>query len=95
MLLYGATVLVIEVVLQALTHHARSQAKDGAEQGVESEGLWHRWWLTPSLLGYLIAIAVGLVGFPKIGAVLYLVLAIPGVLLIQVHRRPLRPPAPA
>jgi uncharacterized membrane protein len=92
-LLYGATVLVIEVVLQALTHYARSQATDGPEP--EAEGLWHRWWLTPSLLGYLIAIGVGLIGFPKIGAALYLLLAIPGVLLIQVHRRPLRPTAPA
>jgi uncharacterized membrane protein len=92
-LLYGATVLVIEVVLQALTHYAGSQATGGPE--AEAAGLWHRWWLTPSLLGYLIAIGVGLVGFPKIGAVLYLLLAIPGVMLIQVHRRPLRPTAPA
>jgi uncharacterized membrane protein len=86
-LLYGATVLVIEVVLQAFAHHARSQATNGPEP--EAAGLWHRWWLTPSLLGYLGAICVGLVGFPKVGAVLYLLLAIPGVLLIEVHRRPL------
>ncbi|MBV8219539.1 MAG: DUF1211 domain-containing protein [Solirubrobacterales bacterium] len=94
-LLYGATVLVIEVVLQALTHYARSQATRGPESEVASEGLWHRGWLTPSLLGYFVAICIGLVGFPKIGAVLYLLLAIPGVLLIQVHRRPLQSNTPA
>jgi uncharacterized membrane protein len=89
-LLYGATVLVIDIVLQALTHHARPQTT-----GRPAAGWWHRWWLTPSLLGYLIAICVGLVGFPKLGAVLYLLLAVPGVLLLEVHRRPLRPAAPA
>jgi uncharacterized membrane protein len=87
--LYGATVLVIEVVLQALAHRARSQADDAPEPALGATPLWHRWWLTPSLVGYLIAIGVGLVGFPKVGAVLYLLLAIPGVLLIEVHRRPL------
>jgi uncharacterized membrane protein len=94
-LLYGATVLVIEVVLQAFAHHARSQSANEPEPAVMAAGLWHRWWLTPSLLGYLGAICVGLVGFPKAGAVLYLLLAIPGVLLIEVHRRPLRSNAPA
>jgi hypothetical protein len=51
--------------------------------------------MTPSLLGYLIAICVGLVGFPKVGAVLYLLLSIPGVLLVEVHRRPAGSNAPA
>jgi hypothetical protein len=37
---------------------------------------------------------VGLVGFPKVGAVLYLLLAIAGVLLYEVHRRPLRADPP-
>ena len=68
---------------------------DGPETAIAARPLWHRWWLTPSLVGYLIAIGVGLVGFPKVGAVLYLLLAIPGVLLIEVHRRPLRSNAPA
>jgi uncharacterized membrane protein len=94
-LLYGATVLVIEVVLQAFVHRASSRRTDGPEPQVGARPLWHRWWLTPSLLGYLIAICVGLVGFPKVGAALYLLLAIPGVLLIEVHRRPLRSNAPA
>jgi uncharacterized membrane protein len=93
--LYGATVLVIEVVLQAFAHHARSHRKDGQEPPIGARPLWHRWWLTPSLVGYLIAICVGLVGFPKVGVVLYLLLAIPGVLLIQVHRRPLHSNTPA
>lgn len=93
--LYGATVLVIEVVLQAFAHHASSQATNRPEPTVGTGPLWHRWWLTPSLVGYLIAIGVGLVGFPKVGAVLYLLLALPGVLLIEIHRRPLRTNAPA
>jgi uncharacterized membrane protein len=92
--LYGATVLVIEVVLQAFSHHASSQTSGAREPVIGARPLWHRWWLTPSLLGYTIAICVGLVGFPKVGAVLYLLLAIPGVLLIEVHRRPLRSNAP-
>jgi uncharacterized membrane protein len=93
--LYGATVLVIEVVLQAFAHRASSRAADEPEPALGDTPLWHRWWLTPSLIGYLIAICVGLVGFPKVGAVLYLLLAIPGVLLIQVHRRPLQASAPS
>ncbi len=93
--LYGATVLVIEVVLQAFAHRASSQAANRPEPTNGNRPLWHRWWLTPSLVGYLIAICVGLVGFPKVGAVLYLLLALPGVLLIEVHRRPLRTNAPA
>ena len=93
--LYGATVLVIEVVLQAFAHRASSQAANRPEPTTGNRPLWHRWWLTPSLVGYLIAICVGLVGFPKVGAVLYLLLALPRVLLIEVHRRPLRTNAPA
>jgi uncharacterized membrane protein len=95
-LLYGATVLVTEVVLQAFAQQARSQVADRPELEEEAPdpGLWHRWWLTPSLVGYLVAIGVGLVGFPKVGAVLYLLLAIPGVMLLEVHRRPLRSNAP-
>ena len=87
--LYGATVLVIEVVLQAFAHRASSRTGDAPEPTLGAVPLWHRWWLTPSLVGYLIAICVGLVGFPKVGALLYLLLAIPGVMLIEVHRRPL------
>ncbi len=93
--LYGATVLVIEVVLQAFAQRASSQGTDGPGPTNGTRPMWHRWWLTPSLGGYLIAICVGLVGFPKVGAVLYLLLALPGVLLIEVHRRPLRTNASA
>jgi uncharacterized membrane protein len=93
--LYGATVLIIEVVLQAFAHRASSQTAAGQDPALGARPLWHRWWLTPSLVGYLIAIGVGLVGFPKAGAVLYLLLALPGVLLIEVHRRPVRRNAPA
>jgi uncharacterized membrane protein len=93
--LYGATVLAIEVVLQSFAHRASSRTSDESVPQIGARPLWHLWWLTPSLLGYVIAICVGLVGFPKVGAVLYLLLAIPGVLLIEVHRRPLRSNAPA
>jgi uncharacterized membrane protein len=93
--LYGATVLVIEVVLQAFAHRASSLTTNAQEPAIGATPLWHRWWLTPSLVGYLIAIGVGLVGFPKVGAVLYLLLAVPGVLLIEIHRRPLRSSTPA
>jgi uncharacterized membrane protein len=92
--LYGATVLVIEVVLQAFASRAGSRSSDTADPAIGSRALWHRWWLTPSLAGYVIAICVGLVGFPKVGLVLYLLIAIPGVLLIERHRRPLPTNAP-
>lgn len=87
--------LVIEIVLQAFAHRARSRTTDAAEPRVGARSLWRGWWMTPSLLGYLFAIGVGLVGFPKVGAVLYLLLAIPGVLLVEVHRRPAGSNAPA
>lgn len=93
--LYGATVLVIEVVLQALAQRASSRTSGGQQPAIAARPMWNRWWLTPSLVGYLLAICVGLVGFPKVGAVLYLLLAIPGVLLIDVHRRPLGANTPA
>jgi uncharacterized membrane protein len=93
--LYGTTVLVIEVVLQAFVHRANSRSTHAPEPQLGAAPLWHRWWLTPSLIGYTIAICIGLVGFPKVGAVLYLLLALPGVLLIEVHRRPLRATGPA
>jgi len=86
---------VIEVVLQAFAQRASSLTSDGPQPAIGGRPLWHRWWLTPGLVGYLIAICVGLVGFPKVGLVLYLLLAIPGVLLIEVHRRPLPSKVPA
>ena|SRR5947209_11909990 len=49
--LYGATVLVIELVLQAFAHGARSRATDRQEPTIEARPFWHRWWLTPSLVG--------------------------------------------
>jgi hypothetical protein len=36
-----------------------------------------------------------LIGFPKVATVLYPLLAIPGVPLIHLHRRPLHPNTPA
>jgi hypothetical protein len=46
-----------------------------------------RWWLSLTIVAYAAAIVVCVVGFPKVAAALYLLLAIRGVLLIERHRR--------
>jgi hypothetical protein len=46
-----------------------------------------RWWLSLTIVSYAAPIVICLVGFPKVAAALYLLLAMRGVLLIERHRR--------
>lgn len=83
--LYGATVLVIELVLQTLTRYAASRRQPADDQSEETESAVRRSWLSPILVLHAVAIGVGLVGFPKLAAAFYLVLAIPSVVLARAH----------
>lgn len=87
--LYGATVLTIELILQALTRYAvaHSRLPTAAEQRRTGPDPT---WVSPTMVLYLVAIVIGVVGLPKLAAALYLVLAIPSVLLMGSHRRGLR-----
>jgi TMEM175 potassium channel family protein len=82
---YGATVLVIELLLVAGVRHVGSQP-DLLVEPSEAEALPTRrrherrgWFRT---LAYPAAIAFGIVAFPKVAAVGYLVVAAEGVLLL-------------
>ena len=88
--LYGATVLVMELMLNVLARYVTSRrpAADGAWG--EPRAASARSWLSPILVLYMAAICVGLVGFPKLAAAFYLVLAIPSVVLAGAHGRILR-----
>jgi uncharacterized membrane protein len=88
--LYGATVLVIELVLQTLTRYVASRRQPADDQSEEPKSAVRRSWLSPIVGLYAVAIGVGLVGFPKLAAAFYLVLAIPSVVLAGVHGRLLR-----
>jgi uncharacterized membrane protein len=88
--LYGATVLVIELVLQTLSRYAASRRQPADERAEVTESAVRRSWLSPILVLYAVAIGVGLVGFPKLAAAFYLVLAIPSVVLAGAHGRLLR-----
>ena len=88
--LYGVTVLVIELVLQALTRYVASRREPADGQSEQTKSAVHRGWVSPIVGFYAVAICIGLVGFPKLAAALYLVLAIPSVLLAGVHGRLLR-----
>jgi uncharacterized membrane protein len=88
--LYGATVLVIELVLQALTRYVASRRQRAADQSDEAKSPVRRSWLSPIIVLYAVAICIALVGFPKLAAALYLVLAIPSVVLGATHGRLLR-----
>jgi uncharacterized membrane protein len=88
--LYGGTVLAIELILQTLTryaaaHHGLADEVDGSTRKVPGLS-----WLSPTVVLYLVAIGVGVAGMPKLAAAFYLVLAIPSVLLMGSHRRGLR-----
>jgi uncharacterized membrane protein len=95
---YGVTVLVIELVLQAFVRYVetrpglgdsdRSTVEPRSTRGTAGERLLGRWWLTPTFLLYVAAICIGLLGYPKVAAGMYLVLAIPAVLLIESRPRP-------
>jgi uncharacterized membrane protein len=88
--LYGATVLVIELVLQTLTRYVTSRPQLAEGQRAEPRAASGRGWLSPIVILYAAAICVGLAGFPKIAAAFYLVLAIPSVVLAGAHGRILR-----
>ena len=88
--LYGATVLVIELVLQAVTRYAASRLQPADEQSEVPESAARGRWLSPIIVLYAVAIGVGLVGYPKLAAAFYLVLAIPSVVLAGTHGRLLR-----
>jgi uncharacterized membrane protein len=90
--LYGLTVLAIELVLQAFVRYAVAHPElldqrrsTAAITKRLAAGRW--WWSSRSILFYVGAIGVGLVGFPKIATALYLALAIRSVTLIESHRR--------
>ena len=85
--LYGSTVLVIELLLQILTRYVTSRAEhthDGTGAATR------RTLLSPIVLLYIGAICVGVLGFPKLAAALYLLFAIPSVILAGAHGRILR-----
>jgi uncharacterized membrane protein len=87
--LYGATVLVIELMLQALTRYVASRPQPD-DQSEDAKAAVRRSRLSPVVVLYAVAICIGLVGFPKVAAALYLVLAIPSVVLAGAHGRHLR-----
>jgi TMEM175 potassium channel family protein len=82
---YGATVLVIELLLVAGVRHVASQP-DLLMEPSEAETLpvkrrhERRGWFRT--LAYPAAIAFGIVAFPKVAAIIYLVVAAEGVLLL-------------
>src|ERR1700760_705574 len=70
--LYGATVLTIELILQVLTWYAAEHPTLGYRSAGEKRTTPRWTWLSPTVLLYLGAIAIGIVGFPKLAAALYL-----------------------
>jgi uncharacterized membrane protein len=87
--LYGATVLGIELVLEWLGRHADSH-DELADLGVQStsndgHAAFGRWWRTPTIVLYFVAILIGILLSPKLAAAMYLVLAVPGVLLLDLR----------
>jgi uncharacterized membrane protein len=88
--LYGGTVLVIELVLQALTRYIASRTQPGDAEAEDANTGLRRFRVSPIIVLYAIAICIGLVGFPKVAASFYLVLAVPSVVLAGAHGRLLR-----
>jgi uncharacterized membrane protein len=89
--MYGTTILVIELILQGCVRYASSRPGLADQRQLRLTTIGGAastaWWLPIGL--YVPAIGVGLAGLPKLAAALYLLLAIRGVLLID--RRRLRP----
>jgi uncharacterized membrane protein len=85
--LYGATVLAIELVLQAFVRYGQSRPELADEGPGRDGGPFGRWWRAPTTALYAVAICVGILGLPRVAAVMYLVLAIPGVLLLDTGHR--------
>jgi uncharacterized membrane protein len=88
--LYGMTVLAIELILQTLTRYAAAHPRLADQPEGEAREVRGPRWLSPVVALYLVAVAVGIVGLPKLAAALYLLLAIPSVVLMGSHRRGLR-----
>lgn len=88
--LYGVTVLVIELVLQTLTRYVASRTQPGDDQSEDAKPPLRRSRLSPIVVLYAVAVCIALVGFPKVAAAFYLVLAIPSVVLAGAHGRLLR-----
>jgi uncharacterized membrane protein len=88
--LYGATVVVIELVLGILTRYVAPRREPADHESEETKPAVRRSWLSPIVVLYVVAICIGLVGVPKLAAALYLVLAIPSVVLAGGHGRLLR-----
>ena len=88
--LYGATRAGDRAGPPNLDALRRITAPTPDNQSAETESAVRRSWLSPILVLYAVAIGVGLVGFPKLAAAFYLVLAIPSVVLAGAHGRLLR-----
>src|ERR1700739_4250207 len=88
--LAGATVMVLELVLQTLTRYAASRPRPADDQSDQTKDAVRRSWVSPIVVLYAVAICVALLGFPKIAAAFYLVFAIPSVVLAGAHGRLLR-----
>lgn len=84
--LYGGTVLVIELVLRGFLHYVAVRPELSDREPTAGASTSGRWWLTPIVALYAAAIIVGLLWLPKLAAASYLILAIPGVLLLGRHR---------
>jgi uncharacterized membrane protein len=82
---YGATVLVIELLLLAAVRHVAShpdllvEPSDAETMPVRRRHERRGWFRT---LAYPAAIAFGIIAIPKVAAILYLVVAAEGVLLL-------------
>lgn len=81
-ILYGATVLVIELVLRAAARYATSRPDlalaTRSDPAIARPNLSGRWWLSATVVLYALAFCVALVDFLKLATVLYLVLGDPG-----------------
>jgi uncharacterized membrane protein len=89
--MYGTTILVIELILQGFVRYAstRPELGDGRRSRAATSGKAPStpWWFSLTTVLYVPAIAVGLAGLSKLAAGLYLLLAIRGVLLLDTRRR--------
>jgi hypothetical protein len=84
------TVLGIELVLEWLGRHAASHhelTELGADTSNRGRVAFGRWWRRPTIVLYFVAIMVGILVSPKLAAAMYLFLAIPGVLLLDLRLR--------
>ncbi len=87
-ILYGSTVLALEFIYQVAAHHvaAHSNLAGDPEEASASRSAG-RGWISPTIVLYLIAVLIAIADFAKLAAVLYLLLAIGGILILERHRR--------